>query len=157
MTLDLHCPQVLRMYHRALVHRREMVTGRKQEAVCFGDRTMWLWLLCTTTLPAHPATCPQQIVTHMSVVSLVILGQKRSGKDTSSLLTAHWDQPQQPAAHPETVQPVAHVDKALLGGDVIHEHHAVSLAEQLPGHAVVPAQRVRASDARHPDPRLRPL
>ena len=153
MALDLHYPQVLRIHHRALVHRRETVTGRKQEAVCFGDRTMWLWLLCTTTLPAHPATCPQQIVTHMSIVSFVILGQKKEWERHKFPL----DCTQQPAAHPEKVQPVAHVDKALLGGDVVHEHHAVSLAEQLPGHAVVPAQTVRASDARHPDPRLRPL
>ena len=130
-----------------------MVTGRKQEAVCFGDRAMWLWLLCTTTLPAQPATCPQQIVTHMSVVSFVILGQRKEWERHKFPL----DCTLQPAAHPETVQPVAHVDKALLGGDVVHEHHAVSLAEQLPGHAVVPAQTVRASDARHPDPRLRPL
>lgn len=77
VALDLHYPQVLRIHHRALVHRRETVTGRKQEAVCFGDRAMWLWLLCTTTLPAQPATCPQQIVTHMSVVSFVILGQRK--------------------------------------------------------------------------------
>lgn len=44
-------------------------------------------------------------------------------------------------AHLETVQPVAHVGKAVLGGDIIHEHHSISLAEQLPCHAVVPAQR----------------
>lgn len=90
LTLDLHYPQVLRIHHRASVHSKETVTGRTQERVCFGDHTMWLWLLCTTVLPAHPATCPQQIVTHMSAVSFVIPGQKKgSGKDTSSLLTAH--------------------------------------------------------------------
>lgn len=110
---------------------------------------MWLWLLCTTVLPAHPATCPQQIVTHMSAVSFVIPGQKKGVGKTQA--------PSGLPTHLETVQPVAHVDKALLGGDVVHEHHAVSLAEQLACHAVVPAQRVRANDARHPGPRLRPL
>lgn len=143
-TLNLHHPQALRTHHRALVYTKEMVTGRIQERVCLGDHTVWLWFLCTTMLPAHPATRPQQMVTHMSVVSFVILGEKRSGRDTSCLLTAHWGQPQPPAAHLETVQPVAHVDEALLGGDVVHEHHAVRLAQQLPSHAVVPAQRVRA-------------
>lgn len=46
------------------------------------------------------------------------------------------------AAYLETVQPVAHVGEALLGGDVVHEDHAVGFAEQLPSHAVVPAQTV---------------
>lgn len=83
-------------------------------------------------------------VTHMSAVSFVILGEKREWEGYKFPLdSTHWGQPQQPSAHLETVQPVAHMGKALLGGDVVHEHHSISLAEQLPRHAVVPAQRVR--------------
>lgn len=88
-------------------------------------------------------------ITHMSVVSFVILGKKGAwagykfpldstnrANPNSHLQVATM------AAYPETVQPVAHVGEALLGGDVVHEYHSVSLAEQLPRHAVVPAQTV---------------
>lgn len=88
-------------------------------------------------------------ITHMSVVSFVILGKKGAwARYKFPLDSKHQGQPQQPpagpqtAAYPETVQPVAHVGEALPGGDVVHEHHSVGLAQKLPSHAVVPAGTV---------------
>lgn len=79
----------------------------------------------------------------MFTVSLVILGEKGEWAGYKFPLDfRNWGQPQQPCAYLETVQPVAHMGEALLGGDVIHEHHPVSLVEQLPCHAMVPAQRI---------------
>lgn len=61
---------------------------------------------------------------------------------TSPLHSRNWGQPPPPPAHLETVQPIAYVGKALLGCDIIHEHHTISLSEQLPCHAMVPARGV---------------
>ena len=54
--------------------------------------------------------------------------------------------------HLQTVEPVTHVGEALLGGDVIHEHHPLCLAKQLSCEAVVPARRV-CMRPRHPEPK----
>lgn len=63
-----------------------------------------------------------------------------------------------PTTHLQAVQPVSHMREALPGGDVIHEHHPLCLAKQLPREAVVPARgvcvRPPPSRARGPPPQL---
>lgn len=77
---------------------------------------------------SHPPSVGR--ITHESAVSFVILGERGVWAGCKFPLgSPNWGQPQQPSAHLETVQPVAHMGKALLGGDVVHEYHSISLAE----------------------------
>lgn len=112
---------------------------------------MWLWFLPMTMLPAHPATHALSGSHHPHVCHVICNPGKKGGegKGTTSFLTPQTRakpnsrlQVAKMAAYLETFQPVAHVGKALLGGDVVHENHSICFAEQLPSHAVVPVQTV---------------
>lgn len=125
---------------------------------------MWLWFLCASGLLVHPPTRSSACGV-IPVTTVAFVTPEERGMCVGGVQASSWFQNLGPACSPEqthlqTVQPVTHVGEALLGGDVIHEHHPLGLAKQLPREAVVPARMVcmRPPHLEHEDPApLRPI
>lgn len=116
---------------------------------------MWLWFLCPTGLLVCPPTCSSDDggipTTTVAFVTLEEPGMGGGGIPSFLLVPKPGPACSPEQTHLQTVQPVTHVGEALLGGDVIHEHHPLRLAKQLSCEAVVPARRVCVRTP-HPQP-----
>lgn len=107
---------------------------------------MCLWFLCASGLLVHPPTRSSAGGAIPTTIVAFVTPEER-GMWVGGFPASSWFQNLGPACSPEqthlqTVQPVTHVGEALLGGDVIHEHHPLRLAKQLPREAVVPNRRL---------------